>query len=68
MKEFIIRCIERARGDDLYRARMSFRGMTAKQMQEQHGNSGRTRQQVLDGHRNRHDDCDAAIALVREKL
>lgn len=37
----------RLRGDDLYRARAAFRGMSATQMAEQHGQSGRTRQEIL---------------------
>lgn len=65
MKDFIIECIEKARGDDLYRARRSFRGLSTTQMQEQHGQSGRTRQQILDDYQDRYDKCDAAIYLVR---
>jgi len=68
IQEFVINCIERARGDDLYRAKMAFRDMTPKQMQEQYGESRRTRQEVLDGHHDHYDKCDAAIALCRERL
>lgn len=34
--------------DDLHRARLSFRGHSAEDMQREHGHSGRTRKEVLD--------------------
>ena len=67
-KEFAIKCIENARGDDLYRAQMSFNGLSEESMKKQHGQSGRTRQQVLDGYLDHNDQCEAAIALCRERL
>ena len=67
-KEFIINCIEQARGDDLYRAEQSFLGLTVDEMAEEYGESGRTRRQILDDYQSHYDKCDAAIALCREKL
>lgn len=40
--------LQQDRGDDLERAKSAFRGMSAEQMQEPHGNSGMTRQRILD--------------------
>lgn len=34
--------------DDLNRIKLNFRGCSDEQMQEQYGNSGKTRQQTLD--------------------
>lgn len=48
--EYILKAIHAYTGDDLERARMSFIQFTPRQMQEQHGQSGRTRQEVLDGY------------------
>ncbi len=68
IKSFVIQCIERARGDNLYRAQMAFKGLSATEMQKQYGESGRTRQAIIDGHRDHHDMCDAAIEEVRAEL
>ncbi len=46
--EYILSAIARSDGDDLERAQHHFRGLTPVQMQEQHGQSGKTRQQILD--------------------
>jgi hypothetical protein len=53
-KELALEALRNMIGDDLYRAECAFAGMTQKQMQEQHGQSGRTRQQIIDGYR-QHD-------------
>ncbi len=49
--QYIYSALGRARGDDLERAECAFRGMTAVAMDEQYGQSGRTRQQILDEYR-----------------
>ncbi len=46
----IINILNQARGDDLARARIAFRGLTEKEMQEKHGQSGRTRAEILAGY------------------
>lgn len=46
-QEKLKRIIENAKGDDLERARRSFHGMSSRQLDEQHGQSGRTRRQIL---------------------
>lgn len=64
-KSFIIQCIERARGDDMHRAERAFRNFTTTQMQEEHGQSGNTRQEVLDSYRHHSLTCDNAIIEVQ---
>ncbi|KKM60569.1 hypothetical protein LCGC14_1540550 [marine sediment metagenome] len=49
--QYIREALQQAEGDDLYRAELSFRGMTAEAMGEQYGRSGQTRQQILDEYR-----------------
>ncbi len=61
MKEFIIDCIEEARGDDLIRAERSFSGLD---MSKKHGESGQTRQSVLDGYIAHNDKCNEAIDFI----
>jgi hypothetical protein len=46
-KQLALSALESKRGDDLFRARNAFKNMTPKQMQEQHGESGRTRAEIL---------------------
>lgn len=60
-KEFIIHCIKNERGDDLARARCAFHSFSPEEMQEQYGQSGRTRQEVLDDHFLYDQKCNDAI-------
>jgi hypothetical protein len=55
-KKLLLRLIEQHRGDDLYRAKAAFRGLSPEQMQEQYGASGQTRQQILDDYQRRDDE------------
>lgn len=64
-KSFILQCIERSRGDDLYRATNAFKNCTADEMNEEYGESGLTRQQILDSHIAHNAECDEAITAIR---
>jgi hypothetical protein len=64
-KELAIRALQSMKGDNLYRARAAFRGMTEAQMQEQHGYSGKTRAQVLADYEAHDIKVEAAIAWIR---
>lgn len=46
----IIRILEGTRGDDLYRARHAFLGMTEAQLDEQYGQSGQTCREIIAGY------------------
>ena len=63
-RELALRGLECLRGDDLYRAKAAFKGLSAKEMGMPHGQSGRTRQAVLDGYQSRDDEFAAAIAEI----
>lgn len=65
---FVIRCLENAKGDDLYRAKLAFKGMTPDQMQEQHGQSRKTRQEILNGYLEHEAKMINAIAWVKAQL
>lgn len=56
--------VENARGDNLERARLAFGGMTSAQLDEQHGQSGKTRRQILKGYEDERASYEAARALV----
>ena len=47
-KETIRRALWCYRGDDLERAKAAFRGMTPGMMEQEHGQSGNTRQSIMD--------------------
>ena len=63
MVEFIKHAIECWRGDDLAKKK-DFAGMTDEQMEQEHGYSGRTRREVLDGYQAHWDKCDRAIEFL----
>ncbi len=60
-----IKALDRMKGDNTARALAAFRGMTAKQLDEQHGQSGETRRQVLEAYQAHDRKVDAAIAWVK---
>lgn len=47
----IQKLIKDSQGDDLERAHAAFRGLSSPQMEMLYGQSGKTRQQILDGYR-----------------
>lgn len=63
-KQLAIQALGQMKGDDLYRARAAFRGLTPAQMHEQHGQSGKTRAQILDEYEAYNAKVDAAIRWV----
>jgi len=65
VKDTIIRALESFRGDNLARAEQAFHGLSSAQMQQAYGNSGQTRQQIIDGYRAHVQDVDAAILDTR---
>lgn len=66
LKQRLIEVVGRSFGDNLERAEMSFRGLTAEQMNQEYGESGRTRQQIVDEYRrHRVDDTDLLDYVIR---
>lgn len=66
-KKLAIQALENMRGDDIHRARAAFRSLTPAQMQEQHGQSGKTRAQILKEYEDHDAKVSAAIAWVKSK-
>lgn len=64
-KSFILQCIERARGDDLVRAQMAFHNCSPDMLKKEYGESGRTRQEILDGHEAHNQQCNEAIEAIK---
>lgn len=64
-QELAIRALENAMGDDLERATRSFSGMSYQEMQQEHGYSGKTCAQILEGYREWDRKHREAIEWVR---
>ena len=67
----VIRAVEQMlgnSGDNLARAKLSFRQYSHQGMQEQHGQSGSSRQEVLDGYQKEYDEWVAVLAYAKENL
>lgn len=65
-QELAVRALQQMKGDDTYRARMAFRNLTDKQMNELHGQSGKTRAEILSAYESHDAKVEAAIAWVRK--
>ena len=63
-KDLAINALRQMKGDDTARARAAFRGLTPEQMQQQHGQSGRTRAEILREYEEHDAKIDAAISWV----
>jgi hypothetical protein len=64
-KEKLMNIVECAKGDDLERAERAFRGLTADQLTEQYGQSGRTKGEILEGYRKERREWEKAYALAK---
>ena len=62
--EKLRRIVDAARGDDLERATRAFAGMTSAALDEPHGESGKTRREVLDGYRRERQEWNRAKLLA----
>lgn len=64
-KRIVLCALEYYIGDDVFRARAAFKGLSHAEMQMEHGQSGRTRQQILDGYTEHYDAVHKAIQEVK---
>jgi len=64
-KQLAIKALEQMRGDDLYRARASFRTCTPEEMGKKYGMSDQTRAEILAGYESHDAKVTAAIAWVQ---
>lgn len=63
-KQKLLSIVEKARGDDLERAERAFQGMSDLQLDQQHGESGQSRRQMLESYRQERAEWKAAHLLV----
>ncbi len=64
-KELALRGLRNLLGDDAYRAQLAFARFTEEEMNEQHGQSGKTRAQVLKEYKDHETDVKAAIEWLK---
>ena len=60
IKEYITSALRNCTGDNLERCKMAFEGMSAVEMQRDHGQSGISRKNVLLGYQRERDLFNAA--------
>ena len=65
VKTTLLRALSQHRGDDLERARMAFRGLSAEEMGKQYGQPGQTRREILAEYEEHAADVERAGAFVR---
>jgi hypothetical protein len=64
VRKTLIAALSTYEGDNLQRAQYAFRGCTPEQMQQEYGQSGQTRQQILDGYQQHANQVAAARRWV----
>lgn len=64
-KELALKALIQMRGDDYYRASTFFQRKTPEQMQEQHGQSGKTCAEILAEYKDHYDQTNAAIDWLK---
>ena len=64
-KELAIKALEQMRGDDFYRCSKAFKNYTFEQMNEEHGESGRTRAEILHEYYIHEKNVNEAIEWVK---
>lgn len=68
IRDYIQRAVHQRSGDNLERARAAFRGLSPAEMAKEYGQSGQTRQQILDGYEQERALATAAMRMVCENL
>ncbi len=67
LSDFAIKALDQMLGDDHFLAKTAFLGFTPEQMNEQHGQSGKTRSEILKGYEGHAALCAAAISWIKER-
>ncbi len=65
IRKVLVDALKAYKGDDYYQARLRFGGYSNASMEEQHGQSGRTRREVLQRLRDREAEINEVIDRVK---
>lgn len=66
-KQTIMKALQQYRGDDLYRARIAWGALTAAELDEEYGDSGATRREILRSLEEHDREVQDAIEWLVEK-
>lgn len=67
IKNFIIECIkQKSMCDSLYMAQLQFKNCTPEQMNQEYGESGRTRNEILKEYQDHEKKIEDAIKAIKE--
>ena len=64
IKEYIRGALRTKTSDNLERCKMAFKGLDNKQMQIEHGSSGQSRQEILEGYQKERRLYNATIQVI----
>lgn len=67
-QEYLLKIVERGKGDDLERFEAAFSNLTSEQLKQPYGNSGMTKQQILDDLRKQRQEWETAHDLLNKLL
>ena len=65
-RELTIQALENMRGDDLERAKRAFRNCSPEQMNQEYGESGRTRNEIINAYYEKETKINEAIEWVKK--
>jgi hypothetical protein len=65
-EEKLLRILESAKGDDLERVELAFQFYSEKEMNQEHGQSGSTRKEILDRYKQERAEWKAAYDLLQK--
>lgn len=65
-KEFVVKAMENAKGDDLERAQAAFQNQTKEQLDLEYGVSGKTRRQILRAYEEHREEWQRAMDWLRK--
>lgn len=68
IKEIVLSALNSYKGDDVYRARAAFKGFSIIQMGAQHGESGKSRQEILDEYESHAAEVNYVIDFIKAYL
>jgi hypothetical protein len=67
-KAYVLSAIESAKSDDLRRAQAAFRRCSPAEMDQEYGESGRTRRQILQSYEDFNAKVDEILVWLKGKL
>lgn len=64
--QLAIKALKNMRGDDLERSKRAFRNCSPEQMNQEYGESGRTRNEIINGYYEKATEINEAIEWIKK--